>query len=140
LTRACGGPCHGIVEVRNQGPSMCQRGFNQPSLKATDAQFYVRRRPRGILRRVQARTRVVKLSHVGAPRAAEGLTAREVEVLSLIATGKTNHAIATELVISEKTVASHVSHIFIKLDLTSRAAATAYAYEHDLVRSPGAGA
>jgi DNA-binding NarL/FixJ family response regulator len=82
----------------------------------------------------------VKLSHVGAPRAAEGLTAREVEVLSLIATGKTNHAIATELVISEKTVASHVSHIFIKLDLTSRAAATAYAYEHDLVRSPGAGA
>ena len=40
---------------------------------------------------------------------------------------------ATELVISEKTVASHVSHIFTKLDLTSRAAATAYAYEHDLV-------
>ncbi|MGH2694883.1 MAG: response regulator transcription factor, partial [Actinomycetota bacterium] len=84
--------------------------------------------------------RVVELSQVGAPRAPGGLTAREVEVLSLIATGKTNRAIATELVISEKTVASHVSHIFTKLDLTSRAAATAYAYEHDLVRSPGAGA
>lgn len=84
--------------------------------------------------------RVVELSQVGAPRAPGGLTAREVEVLSMIATGKTNRAIATELVISEKTVASHVSHIFTKLDLTSRAAATAYAYEHDLVRSPGAGA
>jgi DNA-binding CsgD family transcriptional regulator len=77
--------------------------------------------------------RVVELSQVEAPEAAGGLTAREVQVLSLIAAGKTNRAIATELVISEKTVASHVSHIFTKLDLTSRAAATAYAYEHDLV-------
>jgi len=77
--------------------------------------------------------RVVELSQVETPRAAGGLTAREVQVLSLIAAGKTNRAIATELVISEKTVASHVSHIFTKLNLTSRAAATAYAYEHDLV-------
>jgi DNA-binding CsgD family transcriptional regulator/tetratricopeptide (TPR) repeat protein len=77
--------------------------------------------------------RVVVLSQVGAPRAAGDLTAREVQVLSLIATGQTNRAIATELVISEKTVASHVSHIFTKLGLTSRAAATAYAYENDLV-------
>jgi DNA-binding NarL/FixJ family response regulator len=77
--------------------------------------------------------RVVKLSLVWVPGTAGGLTSREVQVLSLIATGKTNRAIATELVISEKTVASHVSHIFTKLDLTSRAAATAYAYEHDLV-------
>jgi DNA-binding NarL/FixJ family response regulator len=78
--------------------------------------------------------RVVELSQVGTPGAAAGgLTAREVQVLSLIAAGKTNRAIATELVISEKTVASHVSHIFTKLDLTSRAAATAYAYQHDLV-------
>ncbi|MDQ3985439.1 MAG: LuxR C-terminal-related transcriptional regulator [Actinomycetota bacterium] len=77
--------------------------------------------------------RVVELSEVEAHRVGGGLTTREVQVLSLIATGKTNRAIATELVISEKTVASHVSHIFTKLDLTSRAAATAYAYEHDLV-------
>jgi DNA-binding NarL/FixJ family response regulator len=73
------------------------------------------------------------------PRTAGGLTPREVQVLLLIAAGRTNRAIATELVISEKTVASHVSHIFTKLDLTSRAAATAYAYEHDLVSSPEAG-
>jgi ATP/maltotriose-dependent transcriptional regulator MalT len=77
--------------------------------------------------------RAVELSQVGASRAAGDLTQREVEVLSLIATGRTNRAIATELVISEKTVASHISHIFTKLGLTSRAAATAYAYEHELV-------
>jgi len=62
-----------------------------------------------------------------------GLTGREVEVLRLVASGRTNRAIATELAISEKTVARHVSNIFTKLDLPSRAAATAYAYEHKLV-------
>jgi DNA-binding NarL/FixJ family response regulator len=61
-----------------------------------------------------------------------GLTAREVEVLALVATGKSNRAIADELVISDKTVARHISNIFTKLDLTSRSAATAYAYEHGL--------
>jgi DNA-binding NarL/FixJ family response regulator len=61
-----------------------------------------------------------------------GLTSREVEVLELVAKGKTNRQIAGDLVISEKTVASHLSHIFTKLGLSSRAAATAYAYEHGL--------
>lgn len=60
------------------------------------------------------------------------LTGRELQVLRLIATGKTNRAIATSLGISEKTVARHVSNIFLKLDLSSRAAATAYVYEHNL--------
>ena len=63
----------------------------------------------------------------------EGLTQRELEVLRLLASGKTNRGIAQALVISEKTVASHVSHIFTKLGVTSRTAATAYAYDHDLV-------
>jgi len=62
------------------------------------------------------------------------LTDRESEVLALIAAGKTNRAIAGQLSISEKTVARHVSNIFLKLDLPNRAAATAYAYEHKLTR------
>ncbi|GAA4950063.1 LuxR C-terminal-related transcriptional regulator [Streptomonospora halophila] len=68
-----------------------------------------------------------------APRSPEGLTPREIEVLRLIATGASNRVIADRLVISDKTVARHVSNIFTKLGVSSRAAATAYAYEHDLV-------
>ncbi|HEU5160036.1 MAG TPA: LuxR C-terminal-related transcriptional regulator [Streptosporangiaceae bacterium] len=61
------------------------------------------------------------------------LSGREIEVLRLVAAGKTNRSIAADLVLSEKTVARHVSNIFGKLALTSRSAATAYAYEHGLV-------
>jgi DNA-binding CsgD family transcriptional regulator len=60
------------------------------------------------------------------------LTAREVEVLRLIAQGKTNRAIARALDISEKTVARHVSNIFTKLDLSTRSAAAAYAFTNRL--------
>jgi DNA-binding CsgD family transcriptional regulator len=63
-----------------------------------------------------------------------GLTPREREVLTWLATGRTNRAIAEALSISEKTVARHVANIYGKLGLSTRAAATAYAYEHDLVR------
>jgi DNA-binding NarL/FixJ family response regulator len=63
---------------------------------------------------------------------AEGLTGREVEVLRWLASGKTNRAIGQALGISEKTVARHVANIFTKLGLSSRAAATAYAYEAGL--------
>jgi DNA-binding CsgD family transcriptional regulator len=62
-----------------------------------------------------------------------GLTARERQVLRLIAAGRTNKAIAAELVVSERTVDRHVSNIYVKLRVSSRAAATAYAYEHELV-------
>jgi DNA-binding NarL/FixJ family response regulator len=62
-----------------------------------------------------------------------GLTAREIEVLRLVASGKTNRAIAQDLVISDKTVARHVSNMLAKLDLPSRSAATAYAYEHGMI-------
>jgi DNA-binding CsgD family transcriptional regulator len=61
-----------------------------------------------------------------------GLTERETEVLRLVAAGRTNRAIAAELVISEHTVARHLNNIFTKLDVSSRAAATAYAYTHGL--------
>jgi ATP/maltotriose-dependent transcriptional regulator MalT len=70
---------------------------------------------------------------LGTAPVAGGLTAREVEVLALVAGGNTNRAIADALFISEKTVARHVSNIFTKLGLASRSAATAYAYENHLV-------
>ncbi|HUF76795.1 MAG TPA: LuxR C-terminal-related transcriptional regulator, partial [Longimicrobiales bacterium] len=63
------------------------------------------------------------------------LTPREREVLAWLATGRTNRAIAEALFISEKTVARHVANIYAKLGLSSRAAATAYAYEHALLRT-----
>jgi DNA-binding CsgD family transcriptional regulator len=64
---------------------------------------------------------------------AHGLTPRELQVLRLVSSGRTNRAIAAELSLSERTVDRHVSNIFTKLGVSSRAAATAYAYEHRLV-------
>jgi DNA-binding NarL/FixJ family response regulator len=78
-------------------------------------------------------TRVQALSRRAATPAAGGLTGREVQVLRLVAAGKTNRAIAADLFLSDKTVARHVSNIFAKLGLSTRSAATAYAYEHGLV-------
>jgi DNA-binding CsgD family transcriptional regulator len=74
------------------------------------------------------------LARLGA-RAGEthGLSRRELEVLRLVASGKSNREIASTLVISEHTVARHVQNIFGKLGLSSRAGATAFAFEHDLV-------
>lgn len=62
-----------------------------------------------------------------------GLTARELEVLALVATGKPNREIATVLVISDHTVRRHLQNIFAKLRVSSRAAATAYAVQHHLI-------
>jgi DNA-binding NarL/FixJ family response regulator len=61
-----------------------------------------------------------------------GLTARELEVLRLVAAGKSNRAIAEELVISDHTVRRHLQNIFRKLGVSSRAAATAFVFQHDL--------
>jgi DNA-binding CsgD family transcriptional regulator len=71
----------------------------------------------------------------GAPVAKppHGLTQRELQVLRFVAAGKTNKLIARELFLSDKTIDRHVSNIFVKLNVGSRTAATAWAYEHDLV-------
>jgi DNA-binding NarL/FixJ family response regulator len=69
----------------------------------------------------------------GAGAEPHGLTGRELEVLRLVAAGRSNRAIAEELVISEHTVARHLQNIFAKLGVSSRTAAGAFAFEHDLV-------
>lgn len=77
-----------------------------------------------IARTMQART---------APPAPAGLSAREVEVLRLVAAGRSNTEIARELFLSEKTVARHLSNIFAKIGVGSRTKAAAFAFEHKLV-------
>jgi ATP/maltotriose-dependent transcriptional regulator MalT len=78
-------------------------------------------------------TRIETLTRKGTDAAVGGLTPRELQVLRLVAAGRTNHAIAADLVLADKTVDRHVTNIFTKLGVSSRAAATAYAYEHRLV-------
>ncbi|HEX5048294.1 MAG TPA: response regulator transcription factor [Gammaproteobacteria bacterium] len=93
---------------------------------------------RATFERLEARP---DLAHVDALRArpratlseARALTPRELEVLRLVATGRTNRQIGVELTLSEKTVDRHMSNIFAKLDVPSRAAATAYAFRHRLI-------
>jgi len=89
---------------------------------------------RDCFRRLGARPAADEVSALLAPSLPPaGLTPREVEVLRLVATGRTNPQIAAGLVLSEKTVARHLSNIFTKLEVGSRTAAAAYAYEHGLM-------
>ncbi len=91
---------------------------------------------RRVFEQLGAAPALAKLAELsGRPRqsAPGGLTPREVDVLRLVATGASNREVADRLVLSEKTVARHMSNIFTKLGVTSRAAATAYAYQHELV-------
>jgi DNA-binding NarL/FixJ family response regulator len=76
--------------------------------------------------------RVEQLARPAAPKAAGGLSAREAQVLALVAAGNSNRAIAAELFLSEKTVERHVSNILTKLGVGSRTAAAAYAFEHGI--------
>jgi ATP/maltotriose-dependent transcriptional regulator MalT len=84
------------------------------------------------LKAAPALVQVEALSRRPESAAPGGLTPREVEVLRLVATGATNRDVADTLVISQKTVARHLSNMFVKLGVGSRAAATAWAYEHGL--------
>jgi DNA-binding CsgD family transcriptional regulator len=88
---------------------------------------------RETLARLGAAPDLDRLDRLAAPAPAGGLTARELEVLRLVAAGETNHAIARALHLADKTVHRHVSNIYAKLGVSSRAAATAYAYRHHLV-------
>jgi DNA-binding NarL/FixJ family response regulator len=77
--------------------------------------------------------RVAEHSGRAARQQVGSLSEREVQVLRLLATGKTNRDIAEALFISDKTVARHVSNIFDKLGVSRRTGATAWAFQHDLV-------
>jgi DNA-binding CsgD family transcriptional regulator len=91
---------------------------------------------RRVFKRLNAEPRLANLTETpgrGARPPAPPLSERELQVLHLLAAGKTNRLIAEELFISEKTVARHVSNIFDKLGVSSRAAATAWAYQRHLM-------
>jgi DNA-binding CsgD family transcriptional regulator/uncharacterized protein (DUF2384 family) len=91
---------------------------------------------RSVFERLGARpdlSRVSNLLPTAPPRGGDGLSPREIEVLTLVAAGKSNREIAAELVISDRTVARHVSNIFTKLGVSSRAAATSFALRHELI-------
>ena len=87
---------------------------------------------RPLVERVVASQEQAKSQPVEAPAYPDGLTQREVEVLRLVSTGRSNRQIADELFISPKTVARHVSNIFTKIEVTNRTEAAAYATLHDL--------
>ena len=91
---------------------------------------------RSVFAQLDAAPDLARLKRLDGRRAASsrhGLTMRELQVLGLLAAGKTNHAIASDLVLAEKTVDRHVSNIYTKLGVSSRAAATAYAYRQGLL-------
>ena len=77
--------------------------------------------------------RVDSLAPLGQHDSSFGLTARELQVLRLVAAGKSNRAIAADLVISDHTARRHLQNIFRKLGVSSRAAATAFGFRHDLI-------
>jgi DNA-binding NarL/FixJ family response regulator len=87
-----------------------------------------------------ARPDVARVDALLAHRTSAGphaLTPREVQVLRLVAAGKSNKELAGALALSVKTVERHVGNILTKLDVPSRVAATAWAYENELVHPPG---
>ncbi len=88
---------------------------------------------RALFDQMGARLDARSIDDVGPPTRPGGLTNRETEVLCLVASGLSNKDIAAELHLSTKTVSRHLSNIFTKIGVSSRAAATAYAFEHQLV-------
>ncbi|WP_328530880.1 response regulator transcription factor [Nocardioides sp. NBC_00368] len=109
------------------GRALAEAGDTESSRRELEA-------ARTVFRQIGARPAADEAEALLAPASLPaGLTAREAEVLRLVASGRSNAQIATDLVLSEKTVARHLSNIFTKLDVRSRTAATAFAYEHGVV-------
>ncbi len=83
--------------------------------------------------RLRALPQTIQVRSVSATDNDSDLSAREIEVLTHVASGRTNRQIASALTISQHTVGRHLENVFAKLGVNSRAAATAYAYEHGLL-------
>ena len=112
------------------------RGLTCRSLGDNEAATLEFSAARAIFKRLGAVPELARLDELEKPATSmhsHPLTSRELQVLRLIAAGKTNKAIAVSLFLSERTIDRHVSNIFSKLDVSSRAAATAYAYDHELL-------
>lgn len=95
---------------------------------------------RQFFQRVSAQPDIAQVDELRQPKRMSGshaLSAREMQVIELVAKGKTNREIARQLSISERTVDRHVSNILLKLNLPTRSAATAYAYQNDLIGRTG---
>ena len=91
---------------------------------------------RGVFAHLEARPDLAAADSLGradARGATHGLSERELQVLRLVAAGKSNHAIAVELFLSDHTVRRHLQNIFRKLGVSSRTGAVAFAFEHDLI-------
>jgi DNA-binding NarL/FixJ family response regulator len=120
-------------------PAACIRVLIASALEAVgdrDGAQLERDSARKVFEELGAAPDLAKLPKPAAARPAAhpfNLTVRELDVLRLLASGRTNRAIAKGLFLSEKTVDRHVSNLFIKLDVHTRAAATAFAYQHRLI-------
>lgn len=111
-------------------------GLTCRSLGDEDTAAFELEAARGVLAELGAAPALVwvdSLTGRAAPADDHGLTARELEVLRLVAVGKSNREISSALVISERTVARHLQNIYAKLRVSSRTAAGAFAFEHHLV-------
>ena len=124
--QALGAPYERARSMVTAGRALSELGDREAAL----AEF---RGAREVFVALGADPALAELADLMGDRRAGVLTAREVEVLRLVSTGLTNRAIGARLSLSEKTVARHLSNIFGKLGLSTRAAATAYAYENGLV-------
>lgn len=101
---------------------------------AAGAELDVRAAASYALNQIELARRALTTAGKGAAGAA-GLTARETQVLRLIADGASTREISERLFISAKTADNHIQHIYVKLDVTNRAAATRWAFDHDVVNA-----
>jgi ATP/maltotriose-dependent transcriptional regulator MalT len=133
--RRAASTCRDLGAVYEEGRARLKIGQCCESLGDREGAELEWHAARVVFERLGARPDLAKVDARGTGRseAQYGLSARELEVLRLVARGKTNRAIGEELVISEKTVARHLSNIFAKIGVQTRAAATAYAYDRGLI-------